>query len=332
MRPLDRLPSIKLKLGVAIVVAVGVSAVVSTVGFRLGVPLWARPLISVALALGIVQVLARGMTSPLREMADAAVAMARGEHGRRVTATSADEVGALGRAFNAMAAELEQLDALRRGLLATVSHELRTPLGALQANLENFVDGVEEPSPERLATMLRQVERLGRLVSQLLDLSRLEAGMVPLDPRPLEVRRLLDEVADACRLAYPDVPLGIAVMPPTLRVHADPERLHQALANLVENAARHSPAGAGVELSASAEPGGCVRLEVADRGPGLPDGAGARVFEPFVSGGGGAGLGLAIARWVADLHGGAIRAQAVDPHGCRMVLELPGPHARKDAP
>ena len=178
-RPLDRFGSIKLKLGIAIVVAVGVSSVVSVVGFRLGVPLWVRPLISASIALALIQVLARGMTSPLREMAIAARRMAAGDWAQRVTDTSADEVGELARAFNAMATELAAVDRMRRDLVANVSHELRTPISALQARLENLVDGVEDASPELLRSMLDQTERLGRLVAQLLDLSRLESGAVP---------------------------------------------------------------------------------------------------------------------------------------------------------
>ena len=125
-RPLDRLGSIKLKLGVAIVIAVAVSAVVSTVGFWLGLPIWLRPILAAAIALGLVQILARGMTSPLREMASAARKMADGDWSQHVTDTSADEVGDLARAFNDMAAQLAAVDRMRRDLVANVSHELRT--------------------------------------------------------------------------------------------------------------------------------------------------------------------------------------------------------------
>ena len=172
MRPLDRLPSIKVKLGVVIVATV--------FGHRrrararqAGRPRpAARSLLAAVIALVLVQFLARGMTSPLREMAAAATAMARGDYGRRVRATSRDEVGELARAFNAMAAELGDADRMRRELVANVSHELRTPLGALQALLENLADGVEPPDPAALRTALAQTERLGRLVTQLLDLSQ----------------------------------------------------------------------------------------------------------------------------------------------------------------
>jgi signal transduction histidine kinase len=341
VRPLDGLATIKRKLGVAIVVAVAVSSLVSTAGLRFGIPLVLRPVIAAAIALAMVQVLARGMTSPLREMASAARAMARGEHGRRVTATSRDEVGELARAFNVMAAELEEVDRVRRDLVANVSHELRTPITALQAVLENLVDGVEAPNPETFRTMLKQVERLGRLVSQLLDLSRLESGTVPLQRRPFAVRALLEDAAEECRLHAPATPVEVRVDPPDLTVDADPERVHQVVANLLENAVRHSPPASPVSVTASTtDTGRHIRLEVADTGPGIPEDEAGRVFERFyradaarASADGGAGLGLAIARWIVDLHGGSIRPERREPHGCRMVVDLPSaPPASPYAP
>ncbi|MGQ0519908.1 MAG: sensor histidine kinase [Actinomycetota bacterium] len=331
MRPLDRLPSIKMKLGVAIVVAVAVSTLVSSVGFRLGVPLLLRPVISAALALAMVQLLARGMTSPLREMAGAARAMAGGDYGRRVTASSQDEVGELARAFNAMASELAAVDRARRDLVANASHELRTPITALQAVLENVVDGVEPPDPDTMAAMLRQVERLGRLVAQLLDLSRLESGAAPLERRPFRLDEVLADAAEECRLHAPAVELELAVEPADLSVDGDPDRVRQVVANLLENAVRHSPAGGRVQLRATGSDRSRVTIEVSDDGPGIPDDEAVRVFERFYrsdaarsSRGGGAGLGLAIARWIVDLHGGEIRPERREPHGCRMVVVLPG--------
>lgn len=187
----------------AIVVAVGVSSAVSVVGFRLGVPIWVRPLIAAAIALALVQVLAHGMTSPLRQMAVAARRMADGDWSQRVYASSADEVGELARAFNDMATQLASVDRMRRDLVANVSHEVRTPISALQARLENLVDGVEQPDPDLLQSMLDRTERLGRLVAQLLDLSRLESGVTPLRGEPLDAASLLDEVAVEARLHSP---------------------------------------------------------------------------------------------------------------------------------
>ena len=329
MRPLDRLPSIKLKLGVAIVIAVGVSSTVSFVGFQLGVPVWARPIIAVAIALTMVQVLARGMTSPLREMADAAMAMSRGDYGRRVTASSADEVGELAQAFNAMASQLAEVDRQRRDLIANVSHELRTPLTALRAQLENVVDGVGAPDDETLGVMLRQVDRLTRLVTQLLDLSRLEAGIHPFEQSDVQVAEVVDAAVAEVRLASPGADITVDIEP-ELRVVGDADRLQQVVMNLVDNAVRHSPAGAPVRVGA-ADGSGRVRLEVTDAGPGLAAGDEDRIFERFYrsdsarnSAVGGAGLGLSIAKWIVELHGGAIHAEAGQPTGCRVVVTLPG--------
>ena len=181
MRPLDRLGSIKLKLSAVIVAAVAISAIVSQLGLVLGVPVWLRPVISVILALAVVQVFSHGITSPLREMARAARRMAGGDYDTRVTATSRDEVGDLARSFNSMAAQLEAVEQQRREFVATVSHDLRTPIAALRAHLENIIDGVAVADEDSLGQMLRQTERLGRMVSQLLDLSRLESGADPFE-------------------------------------------------------------------------------------------------------------------------------------------------------
>ena len=334
MRPLDRLSSIKVKFGVVIVATVAGTVVVLATGFRVGLPLELRTLVAAVIALAIVQFLARGMTSPLREMAAAASAMARGDYGRRVTATSRDEVGELARAFNAMAAELADVDRMRRDLVANVSHELRTPIGALQALLENLVDGVEPPDPAALRTALIQTERLGRLVQQLLDLSRLESGALALRPAPFPVRPLLEQATRECELgesftARP-VWLRVSVQPGDLRAVGDAERMHQVVYNLLDNAVRHSPQDGRVWLSAHAATAGVTTIEIADEGPGIPPGEAERVFERFhrvdaarAARDGGTGLGLAIARWIVDAHGGVIRAEQREPRGCRMVVELP---------
>jgi len=331
VRPLQSLGSLKLKLGIVIVIAVWITAVATIVAVRwLGLPSIVGAATGVALALACVQLLARGTTKPLREMAAVATAMARGEHGHEVAVTSNDEVGELARAFNRMTAELAETDRLRRDLVANVSHELRTPLGALQAVLENVVDGVSEPDPETLRTMLAQTRRLGRLVTQLLDLSRLEAGEQPFDMRPFALRDILEGAAREARLHAPeDVVFSIDV-PAALQVDGDPERIHQVVMNLVENAVRYSPRPGHVELRASPGADHTVVLEVDDEGPGIPSDELERVFERFHRGegrrgadGGGAGLGLAIARWIVDLHGGTIRAERREPQGSHMVVTLP---------
>lgn len=327
MRPLDPLSSIKMKLGVVIVAAVSVTVLVVSLGVNAGYPLLLLGVVAGALALAMVQLLARGMTSPLREMAAAARAMAKGDYDRRVAATSRDEVGELARAFNRMAADLAEVDRVRRDLVANVSHELRTPIGALQAALENMVDGVEATDPETLKTMLVQVERLGHLVAQLLDLSRLESGASPLQRSRVALRPLIEQTLDGSRLHAQHVDLVMDV-PAELTIEADPIKLHQVVANLVENAIRHSPEGGKVRVKA--EMNGALRLEVTDEGPGVPEDERSRIFERFyrsdrsrTKAQGGAGLGLAIARWIVEQHGGDITVEDATPTGCKMIVRLP---------
>jgi signal transduction histidine kinase len=328
--PLAGLGSIKVRLGLVILAGVLASDVAALASVKLGLPLIPAALLAAALALAIVQWVARGLTRPLREMAAAATAMAKGDYEVRVTDTPRpDEVGELARAFNAMAAELAEVERHRKDLVANVSHELRTPITALQAKLENVADGVETADPETFRTMLAQVERLGRLVTQLLDLSRLESRTVPLEVRPFEVGFLLEHVAREARLHAPeDVEIAVDCAI-GLVVSGDQERVHQVVVNLVENAVRHSPPGGRVGIVARPA-GDVVRIEVLDEGPGIAEADTDRVFERFYradaarsADDGGAGLGLAIARWIVDLHGGEIHVERAEPSGCRMVVELP---------
>jgi two-component system, OmpR family, sensor histidine kinase BaeS len=327
--PLARVGSLKVKLGLLVAASVAVAALVASVGRAGGVPVWLGIPVTIALALAVTQLLAVGMTSPLRQMTAAAGRMATGDYAVRVTDTSRDEVGELARAFNTMAGDLSQVDRQRRELVANVSHELRTPLAALCAVLENLVDGVARPDPESLSAALDQAERTSRLADDLLDLARVDAGKAPLSPEPVAVAALLETAVVEAGRAGRDVSYAVRVEPADLVVHADPGRLRQLVSNLLDNAARHSPIGGSVSVLASRAGLGWL-LEVHDQGPGLAPADREHVFEPFgtlseTDGGGGTGLGLAIARWVTDLHGGTIGF--VDPedgrHGARVRVVLP---------
>lgn len=326
---LAALRSIKVKLGVLVAASALVAAAVATLGRASGVSPWLALPVTIALALGVTQLLASGMTSPLRQMTDAARRMAAGDYSGRVLAGTSDEVGQLATAFNQMAADLASVDEERRGLVANVSHELRTPLAALAARLENLADGVEEPTPEALADAVEQVRRLSRLVADLLDLSRLQAGARELAADDIAVADFLAGLVRR-REGWPDE-RGIRYevhADPALVVRGDAARLEQLVTNLLDNASRHSPPGGAVSVTASTARE-TWRLEIADDGPGVAPADRERVFERFgtLAGveGGGTGLGLAIARWVAELHGG--RIAFVDPEpgrdGARVRVELP---------
>ncbi len=329
--PLGRVTSIKVKLGLLVVASVLVAAVLATWGAGTVPAVLSIP-VTVLLALGVTQLLAVGMTSPLRQMTEAARRMAAGDYAVRVQTGSSDEVGELARAFNTMAADLATVDRQRRELVATVSHELRTPLAALVAVLENIDDGVTDPAPETVRVARGQAERLADLVEDLLDLSRLDAGVVALERADTPVASLVESVVGEVRSSPVTTARGVVlearIDPPALTAYADRARLHQLLANLLDNAVRHSPPRGTVRVAATLAGGG-LRVEVTDEGPGIAPADRERVFERFGTlpdaTGGGTGLGLAIARWVVDLHGG--RISVVDPvpgeTGARFRVDLP---------
>jgi len=339
--PLDRLPSIRAKLGSVIVFAVGMTVllvyvvlgIVRSPHFLLET--WWQLLLGGALAsaaaLLAARFLAKGMTKPLRDMAQAAGKMAQGDYSQRVQTASRDEVGQLAAAFNRMSAELESVERLRRELVANVSHELKTPISALQARLENLLDGVEAPDPAVLQVMLQQAQRLSRLVDQLLDLSRLESGDIPLDRDAIDVASLVREVASEIGVSRADHLVDVRVevpasLPP---VWADRERVHQVLFNLLDNAVRYTPPGGEVVVSATPTGERC-EIRVEDTGPGIPPEHLPFLFERFYRvdqarsrGEGGTGIGLAIARSVVDAHGGRIWAESDVGRGSVFAFELP---------
>ncbi|WKG06753.1 HAMP domain-containing sensor histidine kinase [Mycolicibacterium sp. HK-90] len=321
-RPLDPFASFKVKTGLL----VGGAILLASFTFWIGASWQFRYALLAALATSLVltQFLAHGMTSPLRQMTAAARTMARGDYSLRVRATSRDEIGQLATAFNQMATDLEAADEYRRGLIGNVSHELRTPITALQAVLENVVDGVVEPDAETMRMALSQTERLGELVTNLLDLSRIEGGAIPLQISRFDVDEFLHEAVAHVSVSAGDVAVDIRVSPPGLKAVADPARLRQVVVNLVDNAIRHSRAAGRVMVLAAGEPSG-LRIEVADEGPGIAAAERERVFERFTRGAtsdGGTGLGLAIARWAVELHSGSIEVMDVGM-GCRIRVRIP---------
>ncbi|CAL9528114.1 Adaptive-response sensory-kinase SasA [Streptomyces sp. enrichment culture] len=351
--PRGRLPSvtisIKTKLGSLVVVSVFITTGLLLVALRTETELRFITVFSVIATLLLTQFVAHGLTAPLDEMNKVAKGISHGDYTRRVRgADRRDELGDLASTINRMADDLEAVDRHRKELVANVSHELRTPIAALRAVLENVVDGVSAADPETMRTALAQTERLGRLVETLLDLSRLDNGVVPLRSRRFEVWPYLSGVLKEASLAAShrsvgagarphartDVHLHLDVSPPELTAHADVERLHQVVANLVENAVKHSPPHGRVTVRARRGPfPESLRLEVLDEGPGIPESERHKVFERFNRGSvpsphgpgsdGGTGLGLAIARWCVDLHGGRIGV-AESARGCRILVTLPG--------
>ncbi len=342
--------SIKTKLGTLVVVSVFITTGLLMIAVRTETELRFITVFSMIATLLITQFVAHSITAPLDEMSTVARGISHGDYTRRVRgADRRDELGDLAQTINRMADDLEAQERQRKELVANVSHELRTPIAGLRAVLENVVDGVSAADPETMRTALKQTERLGRLVETLLDLSRLDNGVVPLRKRRFEVWPYLSGVLKEANMVASaragiasgsgshtrtDVHLHLDVSPPELTAHVDPERIHQVVANLIDNAVKHSPPHGRVTVRARRGDGPeSLNLEVLDEGPGIPRSEWHRVFERFNRGGvvaphgpgsdGGTGLGLAIARWAVDLHGGRIGV-AESERGCRIQVTLPG--------
>jgi signal transduction histidine kinase len=296
-----------------------------------------------AVALGAVLslLIARSVASPLARLAAGTREVAAGNFAYQVTPRGSREVADLARDFNTMATRLRELDDLKRDLVSNVSHDLKAPLASMLETGRLLLDGVPGPlgpsQRELLEIQLRSGERLSRLIGDLLEVARLEAGVEELVPASVDlvdlVARLVEEASPAlvarrvtARARLPESPL---VVP------ADPDLLARAVSNLLDNAVKFTPEGSevGVELatengSEAGEKSAWARLEIWDRGPGIPDADKRAVFTRFHRadrerrGRQGVGLGLAIASQVAALHTGSLHVEDRDGGGSCFVLRL----------
>lgn len=298
------------------------------------------PVYTVPLAIGasllIAYLVSSDIARPLKQATIAAKAMARGDYSMRVEAATSDEVGQLAEAFNLMAQDLAEVDHLHRDIVANVSHELRTPVAALRARLENMVDGVEAATPANLQAALGQTEKLTELLQYLLDLSRVDAGVAGLDLGQIALSDLVEEAVEVTRLAASarglEVNFASHIEPLELTIEGDRARLMQVLVNVLDNAARHTPAGTTVHVGV-ARVKNTVRIDISDEGPGIDPADRERVFgrfqratPPDAPATGGTGIGLAIARWAVSIHGGTISvADAGVGATFRIILPLTGP-------
>ena len=282
------------------------------------------------------------LTGRLRRLAEAVGAFERGALSARVGTGGRDEVGALGRAFDRMADRLEgqvaalrRTDRERRDLVASVSHDLRSPLASLRGYLETLaMRGDDAPPEEREAHVgraLRSAERLSALVADLFDLARLDGAEGSVDAEPTALGPLVSDVVSEHRAEAErrGVRLGVRAergLPPA---HVDPGLVDRAVDNLVENALRHTPPGGAVDVGVERGAGGTLVVTVRDTGEGVAPDVLPRVFDRFVradpsrKADGGAGLGLAVVKRVAELHGGAVRAESVPGEGATFSIVLP---------
>jgi two-component system sensor histidine kinase BaeS len=273
-------------------------------------------------------VVTRLITRPIKAMTSATRAFAAGDRQARAGVHGPGELGELARAFDSMADTVARSERDRRNLTADVAHELRTPLAALQAGLEELRDGLVEPTPQGLAGLHDQSLRLGRVVSDLAELSAVEASDVPVRRAEVDLTQVArDELAvRESHLRAAGLAVGSRLDGPVL-VRGDSDRLHQAMGNLLANAARYCRAGDEVTVVVRSEADQAV-LVVVDSGPGIPADELPHVFDRLWRGSAakqvaGSGIGLAVAREIVVAHGGTIEAVSPDGAGTTVTIRLP---------
>lgn len=290
-----------------------------------------------AAALGGTAWVALRLTRSLRVLAAATREVAAGSFHDPVRVETHDEIADLAEAFNRMAAQLRKVEALKEEFFSTISHELRTPLTSIREGVHLLREGIHgplTPKQERLVTIVGlSTERLLGLINQILDLSRLQAGVLPLDRRRVDLDRLASRALDELRPQAEEKGVqlerdgrgGSEAACGSVKVFGDEERLLQILVNLLGNAVKFTPAAGSVTL-ALRERGEEVEVVVEDTGAGIPAEALPRIFDRYQQahrGRGGSGLGLAIVKALAEAHGGSVRAESEEGKGSRFSVVLP---------
>jgi signal transduction histidine kinase len=275
-------------------------------------------------AVGVSAWMSRRVVAPVQSLTQASLRIADGHYDQRVVKMgtapeSADELGQLAHAFDQMAERLEHTEQMRSQLLGDVSHELRTPLTVIKGTMEALQDGVLPAGPATFAQVEQEAERLQRLVNDLQELSRVEAGAYTLERHPLAVETLVQTAIQ--RLEQPfrqkQIALTTQVAPNLPAIQGDQDRLLQVLLNLLSNASQYTPAGGQVCLQVELC-GGEVVISVKDNGVGIPPEHIGHLFTRFYrvdksrsrQAGGGSGIGLTIAKHLVEAHGGRIWAES----------------------
>ncbi len=291
----------------------------------------------------------RGLTAPLRQLTAAASEMSGGDLSIRAPARGKDEIGRLAQQFNHMAERLEasfaelaaERDNLRR-FIADASHGLRTPITALKS-FNELLQGAASDDPSARAEFLAesqvQLERLEWITRNLLDLSRLDAGLITLDLGEHDAGELIETAAAAFKTLARDKNVTLSVIKPSsaLQISCDRARLELALSNLLDNGLKFTPPGGRVEIGAGRD-GQTACLWVQDSGPSIAPADQQRIFERFYRGPSdepgkqieGHGLGLSIVRSIAQAHGGRVTVESKPSAGSRFVIELPLGQAQVD--
>lgn len=305
-----------------------------TQGFQAAINeiLFVAAALAVATAVFVSTFVARRIVKPIQEMKTASRHIAAGHYEERVQVVGEDELADLAHSFNQMAYTLAQTETRRRQLIGDVAHELRTPLSSLKSVMEGLVDGVLPAETSTFLDAQREVSRLQRLVQDLEELSKAEAGGLTLEPAWVQPKAFVDTAVTRLALQYEDKGVRLQVdLPPNLPpIHVDQERMTQVMLNLLGNALQYTPVGGEVKISAKTEVNQLV-LAVQDDGIGMAADALPHIFERFYRAdksrsraGGGSGIGLTISKHIVEAHNGRLTAASPGINrGSTFTMSLP---------
>ncbi len=306
--------------------------VASTIGLAAAINrflLWGG-LLAAAIALLITFFFSRRIAAPLRELTQAARQLGRGDLSQRVKYNGKDEMGELTNTFNSMASDLERTESLRRNMVADSAHELRTPVSNIRGYLEAIRDGVVNPEADTMNILYEETMQLSNLIDDLQDLTLADAGELKLDRRPESISEVIKHtVAMQAHVEAKGLNIVTNVPDNLPSLNIDRRRIGQVLRNLLDNAAKHTPVGGTITVSAILR-NGSVSITVSDTGEGISAADLPNVFERFYRvdrsrdrATGGSGLGLTIAKRLIEAHGGNIEVQSELGKGTSFTITIP---------
>jgi signal transduction histidine kinase len=272
----------------------------------------------------------RRMSNPLDELVEASNKVAEGDYSVRVEERGLPEVRFLLRGFNSMAERLQVTDQQRRNMLADVSHELRTPITVIQGNLEGILDGLYPADEARLKSILEETQVLSRLVEDLRTLALAESGALRLKREETNVGELIRDTISNFEAPAKEKEIRLVTFLDEVEdANIDPQRVREVLTNLLSNALRYTPRGGEVKVGITSSNSGSaqeITIYVQDNGPGIESADLSHIFERFYksSDSGGMGLGLSIAKYLVEAHGGKIWADSEPGKGTKISILLPG--------
>jgi signal transduction histidine kinase len=285
---------------------------------------------ALVLAAAVGWILARNVSDPIRKTVGAAKRMSCGDYASMIVDSSnIRELDELTMSVNSLARSITTQENLRKQLTADVAHELRTPLATIGTHIEAMIDGVWEPTRDRLSSCYEEIERMGRLVRDMENLARVESGALKLGKTRLDLREIAESTIRNFEAEIRAKGIDVRVDGEIPEIEADRDRISQVFVNLISNAVKYTNDNGSITVTLS-ETDKTARVDVTDDGEGISEGDLPFIFERFYRADksrnrttGGSGIGLAVVRSIVSSHGGTVEVESAPGNGSRFRVELP---------